>query len=95
VYFEVLSYAGTLTVTAITDPDHFPDLDTLTDALRAELDVIVARPRHGAENDPRITQRRLPENAGAGRRRSPRVPRRSSAPDGPNVPRAHIAERRE
>jgi WS/DGAT/MGAT family acyltransferase len=48
VYFEVLSYAGTLTVTAITDPDHFPDLDTLTDALRAELDVIVARPRHGA-----------------------------------------------
>jgi len=40
VYFEVLSYAGTLTVTVIVDPDHFPDLDTLTDALRAELDLI-------------------------------------------------------
>jgi hypothetical protein len=24
VYFEVLSYAGTLTLSAITDPDHYP-----------------------------------------------------------------------
>jgi diacylglycerol O-acyltransferase / wax synthase len=40
VYFEVLSYAGTLTLTAIADPDHFPELGTLTDALRAELDLI-------------------------------------------------------
>ena len=48
VYFEVLSYAGTLTVTAIADPDHFPGLGPLADALRAELDLIirhsVARP---------------------------------------------------
>jgi WS/DGAT/MGAT family acyltransferase len=45
VYFEVLSYAGTLTITVITDPDHFPDLETLADALRAELDLIIcARP---------------------------------------------------
>jgi len=44
VYFGVLSYAGTLTLTAITDPDHFPDLDTLTDALRAELDLIIHHP---------------------------------------------------
>jgi diacylglycerol O-acyltransferase / wax synthase len=44
VYFEVLSYAGTLTVTAIADPDHFPELGTLTDALRAELDLIVHHP---------------------------------------------------
>jgi hypothetical protein len=41
VYFEVLSYAGTLTLTAIVDPDHFPDLGILTDGLRAELDVII------------------------------------------------------
>ena len=40
VYFEVLSHAGTLTITVIVDPDHFPDLDTLTDELRAELDLI-------------------------------------------------------
>ncbi len=44
VYFEVLSYAGTLTVTAIADPDHFPELDTLTHALRAELDLIIHSP---------------------------------------------------
>jgi WS/DGAT/MGAT family acyltransferase len=41
VYFEVLSYAGTLAISVITDPDHFPDLDTLTDALRTELDLII------------------------------------------------------
>jgi len=40
IYFDVLSYAGTLTITVITDPDHFPDLGTVTDALRSELDVI-------------------------------------------------------
>ena len=44
VYFEVLSYAGTLTLTAIADPDHFPQLDTLTSALRTGLDLIVDRP---------------------------------------------------
>jgi diacylglycerol O-acyltransferase / wax synthase len=44
VYFEVLSYAGTLTLTAIVDPDHFPDLDILTDALHAELDLITHHP---------------------------------------------------
>ena len=40
-YFEVLSYAGTLTLTAITDPEHFPDPGTLTDALHAGLDQII------------------------------------------------------
>ena len=39
-YFDMLSYAGTVTVTAITDPDHFPDPDTLAGALGAELDQI-------------------------------------------------------
>jgi WS/DGAT/MGAT family acyltransferase len=44
VYFEVLSYAGTLTVTAITDTGHFPDGATLTEALHAELDKLTHRP---------------------------------------------------
>ncbi|MBC6445916.1 wax ester/triacylglycerol synthase domain-containing protein [Actinokineospora xionganensis] len=39
--FDVVSYAGTMTVTAIVDPDHFPDLETLTAGLRAELDLII------------------------------------------------------
>jgi len=41
VYFEVLSYAGTLTMTAIADPAQFPELDALTDALHTELDLII------------------------------------------------------
>jgi len=44
VYFEVLSYAGTLTLTAVIDPDHFPDLGALTGALRDELDRIACLP---------------------------------------------------
>jgi len=38
--FDVLSYAGTVTITAIADPDHFPDLPALTDGLRAELALL-------------------------------------------------------
>ncbi|MBD0842062.1 wax ester/triacylglycerol synthase domain-containing protein [Streptomyces sp. TRM68416] len=41
VHFEVLSYAGTLTLAATADPDHFPELAELTEALSAELDLIV------------------------------------------------------
>ena len=41
VWFQVLSYAGTLTITVIFDPDHFPDLDILADALRDALDLII------------------------------------------------------
>lgn len=41
-YFEVLSYAGTVTVTVIVDPDHVPDLDELLAGLRDELDVLAA-----------------------------------------------------
>lgn len=41
VHFEVLSYAGTLTVTAIADPDHFCELGALAAALRAEFDLII------------------------------------------------------
>jgi diacylglycerol O-acyltransferase / wax synthase len=42
VYFEVLSYAGTLTVTVISDPDHFPDPQNLTAALRDELGLVAS-----------------------------------------------------
>jgi WS/DGAT/MGAT family acyltransferase len=46
VYFEVLSYADTLTVTAIADPDHFGELDQLADQLRSHLEQIIsAAPR--------------------------------------------------
>jgi diacylglycerol O-acyltransferase / wax synthase len=41
VYFEVLSYAGTLTVSAIADHAQFPELDALADALRTELDLVI------------------------------------------------------
>jgi hypothetical protein len=40
VSFEVLSYAGTVTITAIADPDHFPNLSILTDALQVELALL-------------------------------------------------------
>jgi WS/DGAT/MGAT family acyltransferase len=40
VYFQVLSYAGTITISVLTDPDHFSELDALAGALRAELDLI-------------------------------------------------------
>jgi hypothetical protein len=33
VYFEVLLYAGVLTIALIADPDHGPDLDGLTGRL--------------------------------------------------------------
>lgn len=39
--FEVLSYAGTLTITAVADPEHFPDLPVLTHGLQAELALLV------------------------------------------------------
>jgi hypothetical protein len=37
VSFEALSYAGTLTVTAIADPDAFPELSALADAMAVEF----------------------------------------------------------
>jgi WS/DGAT/MGAT family acyltransferase len=40
VTFMALSYAGTLTVTVIADPDQLPDLAVLIDALQTELDAL-------------------------------------------------------
>jgi hypothetical protein len=42
VSFAVLSYAGTLTITLIADPDTCPDLATLRDTLEEELKVLTA-----------------------------------------------------
>ncbi len=39
VAFGVLSYAGTLTVTIVADPERCPDLPVLAEALQRELDV--------------------------------------------------------
>ncbi|MGB8386037.1 MAG: wax ester/triacylglycerol synthase domain-containing protein, partial [Dermatophilaceae bacterium] len=41
VYFGVLSYAGTVSVTAIVDPDHFPELDELAAGLAYWLSSIM------------------------------------------------------
>ncbi len=53
VYFEVLSYTGTLTVTIAADPDHFPHLAELTDALNTELDRISRESRSADQNHQR------------------------------------------
>ena len=42
VYFEVLSYAGTLTVSVVADPEHFAELDRLAHLLEGELLTITA-----------------------------------------------------
>ena len=44
VSFAVLSYAGTLDITVIADPDACPDLDTLRTALQDELDQLTGPP---------------------------------------------------
>lgn len=44
VYFEVLSYAGTLTIAAVVDPDHFPELDLLADALGRGIEQLLGLP---------------------------------------------------
>ena len=41
VSFAALSYAGTLDVTVIADPDTCPDLHTLSDAVQDELDQLI------------------------------------------------------
>lgn len=41
VMFAVMSYAGSLTVSTIVDPDHFAELDLLTERLRAELKALI------------------------------------------------------
>jgi WS/DGAT/MGAT family acyltransferase len=47
VSFDVLSYAGTLTITAVADPDAVPDLPDLIAALRSELAALTATTEPG------------------------------------------------
>src|SRR5918995_1462473 len=47
-----LSYASTLTVTLIVDPDRVPDLDLLTTALQCELDGYTRPSDPGAVGPP-------------------------------------------
>jgi hypothetical protein len=42
VAFAVLSYAGTLVVTVIADPQHCPDLPVLVAHLQTDLDLLTA-----------------------------------------------------
>lgn len=44
VVFGALSYAGTLAVTVVADPDVCPELDTLVAALRADLAAVLSAP---------------------------------------------------
>ena len=44
VAFAALSYAGTLAVTVVADPDHCPDLTFLGTQLQDQLDQLVRKP---------------------------------------------------
>jgi hypothetical protein len=57
VHFEVVSFAGVLTIATIVDPDHGPELDELTDRLRKEFDSIMAWP--GPPIDPSFPSSRF------------------------------------
>jgi diacylglycerol O-acyltransferase len=46
VSFAVLSYAGNLTITIISDPDTCPDLSELRDVLEEELRVLTGSTHH-------------------------------------------------
>jgi WS/DGAT C-terminal domain len=48
--FDVLSYAGALTITAVADPDAVPDLTELAAALRDELTTLAVAPARDRED---------------------------------------------
>ncbi|MEK6439079.1 wax ester/triacylglycerol synthase domain-containing protein [Pseudonocardia sp. T1-2H] len=69
VNFVALSYAGTLTVSIVADPDQVPDLAVLTDALRARLAALVTSPFLSQARRARGTLRAGPRpGPGPGRR---------------------------
>jgi diacylglycerol O-acyltransferase len=55
VSFDVLTYAGTLTITAVADPDSVPNLSEFAAALRSELAALVERPPSDAAGRDRRT----------------------------------------
>lgn len=52
VHFSVMSYAGTLTIAIIVDPDHFPDLDRLANALHDQIRRLHELPEPALPTDP-------------------------------------------
>ena len=44
VAFAALSYAGTLVITLVADPETCPDLPVVRDDLQSELDRLIRRP---------------------------------------------------
>jgi WS/DGAT/MGAT family acyltransferase len=73
VSFGMLSYAGTVTITVIADPDHFPELSTLTDALQVELALLTDG--NGATRAPaRPTQVKLIQFGGCSTGTAPGTP---------------------
>ncbi len=74
VAFAVLSYAGTLTITVVADPEALPDLHTLREALQLELDqhvglgsTSVRSQHHAASADSPGGRQRAPERGDGGR----------------------------
>jgi hypothetical protein len=74
VSFEVLSYAGTVAITAIADRDHFPDLSTLTDALQVELALLTNETADTAADPPIDVPSRQPQARTLGRAGDPNCP---------------------
>jgi len=52
VAFAALSYAGTLVVTVVADPENCPDLPVLAAQLQSELDAVTATPPAGRRGRP-------------------------------------------
>jgi hypothetical protein len=52
VCFEVLSYAGRLSISVVADPDHFPEVADLTTFLGAELETLTHLDAGPSRHDP-------------------------------------------
>lgn len=76
VSFAALSYAGTMVLTVVADPDACPDLHVLVDSLRDELDRLTTSSASGVSSPtphPVPAQQTTPEGS-----RAPRTDRRSA-----------------
>ena len=82
VYFQALSYAGTLSVVAIVDPDRFADTDVLVRSLEDELRGLGSQDSSRGDVSALLTGAPAPH--GRDPRRSPAPPRRRgrTAPGG-------------
>ena len=55
VAFAVLSYSGTLVVTAVGDPQHCPDLPVLIAHLQSDLDLLTSDRTAGVAEEGKLT----------------------------------------